>query len=186
MSELAGLWIPIVVSALAVFIASFVAWVVIGHHKPDWRELPEEEATVELLQKSGVGPGLYRFPGANTKSTGENEESRQHRMNTGPWGTVNIWARQPSLGRNLLQSFTFYLVTSVLVAYLGTLALDPGAGFWKVFQLTGTSAILAYAFGGIPNAIWFGSHLRPALMDVIDGLCFGILTGAIFGILWPA
>ncbi len=186
MNELAGLWIPIVVSAVAVFVASFVAWVLVGHHATDWKSLPEEEATIEHLQKSGIGPGQYLFPGRRPKSTNDNEETRQQRMNSGPWGTVNIWARQPSMGRNLLQSFVFYLVTSFFVAYLATLALEPGAKFSPVFQVTGTAAILGYAFGGIPNAIWFGSHFRPALMDVLDGLCYGLLTGAIFGLLWPA
>lgn len=185
MTELAGLWIPIVVSAVAVFVASFVAWVIVGHHAADWKELPEEEATIEHLQKSGIGPGQYVFPGRSPKSSGDLEETRQQRMNSGPWGTINIWARQPSMGRNLLQSFVFYLVTSFFVAYLATLALEPGAEFSPVFQVTGTAAILAYAFGGIPNAIWFGSHLRSALMDVLDGIVYGLLTGTIFGMLWP-
>ena len=185
MNELAGLWIPIVVSAVVVLVASFVSQLIIGRYAAEWKELPEEEATIEHLQKSGIGPGQYLFPGRSPKSSQDLEETRQQRMNSGPWGTVNIWARQPSMGRNLLQSFVFYLVTSFFVAYLATLALEPGAEFSPVFQVTGTAAILAYAFGGIPNAIWFGSHLRSALMDVINGIVHGLLTGTIFGMLWP-
>lgn len=185
MHELASLWIPIVVSAVVVFVASFIAWSTLGHHVPDWKELPEEEATIEHLQKSGISPGQYLFPGRSPKARRDIEESREQRMNSGPWGTVHIWTRQPSVGRNLLQLFVFYLITSVFVAYLATLALEPGAKFSPVFQVTGTSAILAYAFGGIPNAIWFGSRFRAALMDVLDGIAYGLLTGIIFGMLWP-
>ena len=75
-------------------------------------------------------------------------------------------------------------MTSFFIAYLGTLALEPGADFLKVFQVTGTAGILAYAFGFVPNAIWFGTHCRPLLMDIIDGVCFGLITGAVFGMLW--
>lgn len=185
MSELGGLWIPIVVSAIAVVFASVAARVIIGHHNADWKDLPEEEATAEHLQKSGTAPGMYLFPGRRRKLTTDLEELRQQRMNSGPWGTVNIWARQPSIGRQLLQTLTFCLVTSVVVGYLGTLALSSGAQFMQVFRVTGTAGILAYAFGGVPNAIWFGTHLRSAVMDVIDGVCFGLITGVVFGLLWP-
>jgi hypothetical protein len=184
MSELASLWIPILASAVAVFFASFIAWVVIGHHNPDWSELPEEGRTMDFLQKSGIRPGQYLFPLARTKDQMADTE-KQQRLASGPWGSVNIWARPVNMGRNLLQTFTFYLVTSVFIAYLGTLALDPGVGFSKAFQVTGTAGILAYAFGVVPNAIWFGTHLRPLLMDILDGVCFGLITGFIFGMMWP-
>lgn len=185
MEELSALGLPILAAGVSVFLASFVAWVVIGHHKPDWSELPEEEATVELLQRSGAKAGLYIFPMARTQEQ-LSDPVKQQRIESGPWGTVNMWARPASMGRNLLQSFVFYLTTSIFVGYLGTLSLDPGAEFLEVFQVTGTAGILAYAFGGIPNAIWFGTHFRAALMDVIDGICFGLITGLIFASLWPA
>ena len=184
MSELVSLWLPILVSAVAVFFASFLAWVVIGHHNPDWKELPEEGATMDFLQKSGIKPGQYIFPLARTKEQMA-DEGKAQRIASGPWGIVNIWAGQINMGRNLAQSFTFYLVTSLFIAYLGTLALDPGAGFSKVFQVTGTAGILAYAFGVVPNAIWFGTHLRPLLMDIVDGVCFGLITGLVFAAMWP-
>jgi len=106
-------------------------------------------------------------------------------MDSGPWGTVNVRARQPSIGRVLVQSLTFCLVTSVFVAYLGTLSLSPGDDFSRVFQVIGTAGILAYAFGGIRNAIWFGLDFRSAVLDVVDGVFYGLITGVVFGILWP-
>lgn len=185
MSELAALWLPILVSAVAVFFASFLAWVVIGHHTPDWKELPEEEGTMDFLRKSGVHAGLYMFPMARTQEQLK-DEAKQQRMNTGPWGTINVWSGPVHMGSNLLRTFVFYLVTSFFIGYLGTLGLDPGATFSKVFQLTGTAGILAYAFGGIPNHIWFGTHRRPMLMDIIDGVAFGLITGLVFALMWPA
>ena len=185
MNELAGLWIPIVVSSLAVLGTSCVIRVFIAQRLRNWKTLPEEDATVEHLQKSGAGPGFYVFPGRHSRASNASEESRLQRMESGPWGTVNIRAGQPSIGKALVQSLTFCLVTSILVAYLGTLALSPGDDFSRVFQVIGTAGILAYAFGGIPNAIWFGLDFRSAVLDVVDGIFCGLITGAVFGILWP-
>lgn len=184
MDELSALGIPILVAGISVFIASFFAWVVVGHHRSDWSELPEEEKTVEMIQRSGAKAGQYLFPMTRTKEQ-MNDRVKQDRLQSGPWGTVNVWARPANMPRNLLHSFIFYVTTSFFVAYLGTLALDPGASFSKVFQVTGTAGILAYAFGGIPNAIWFGTHFRAAMMDVIDGICFGLITGLVFAFMWP-
>lgn len=185
MNELAGLWIPIVVSSLAVLGASCVVHVFIAQRLRNWKTLPEEDATVEQLQKSGTGRGFYVFPGTQNRASGASEESRLQRMESGPWGTVNIRAGQPSIGKALVQYLTFCLVTSILVAYLGTLALSPGDDFSRVFQVIGTAGILAYAFGGIPNAIWLGLDFRSAVLDVVDGIFCGLITGAVFGILWP-
>jgi len=184
MSELAALWLPILLSSIAVFFASFLAWVVIGHHVPDWREIPEEGKVVDFIRAQGMRPGQYVFPMARSKEAMADPE-KQQRMTSGPWGTLNVWSHQVNMGSNLLKSFTFYLVTSFFVGYLGTLALDAGATFSKVFQVTGTAGILAYAFGHVPNSIWFGTHRRPMLMDILDGVCFGLLTGLIFAAFWP-
>ena len=184
MSELATLWLPILLSSIAVFFASFLAWVVIGHHAPDWSEIPDEGNVIDFIRAQGLRPGQYIFPMARTKEAMADEAKKQ-RILSGPWGTLNIWGRQVNMGRNLLQSFVFYLVTSFFIAYLATLALAPGATFSKVFQVTGTAGILAYAFGHVPNSIWFGTHRRPMLMDIIDGVCFGLITGLIFAAFWP-
>lgn len=186
MNELAGLWIPIVISALAVFTVSSVGRVLVWHRLRNWKALPEEAATVEHLQKSGIAPGLYRFPETHPHNSAEAEESRLHRMNTGPWGTVNIRARQPSPGSALVQSLAFCLVTSVFVAYLATLALDPGDEFSEVFQVSGTAGLMAYAFGGVPNAIWLGQSFRSTVMDVVDGVILGLITGVVFAAFWHA
>jgi hypothetical protein len=51
--------------------------------------------------------------------------------------------------------------------------------------VTGTAAILAHCFAFMPNNIWFGTPKRAILMDVLDGVVYGLITGAVFGALWP-
>ena len=112
-------------------------------------------------------------------------ETKKALVASGPWGTINVWRGAPNMGRNLALTFLFYFVTAVFVGYLGTLALEPGAGFSKVFQVTGTAAILAHCFAFMPNNVWFGTPKRGVLMDVLDGGVYSLITGAIFGAMWP-
>ena len=37
-----SLWLPIVLSAVAVFIVAFIAHMVVGHHKGDWKKRKEK------------------------------------------------------------------------------------------------------------------------------------------------
>jgi hypothetical protein len=53
----------------------------------------------------------------------------------------------------------------------------------KVFQFVGTAGILTYGTANILNGIWFG---RKMVADIIDGVAYGLITGAIFAALWPA
>ena len=183
MSGLLSLWLPILVSAVAIFIASFLAWVVLPHHKPDFKGLPDEDGVVGPVKAANLAPGVYMFPWCGND---HNNPEYARKAKEGPNGVLHVWAGQPNMGKNLGLSMAFYLLVSVIVAYVGTISLGPGVGFMEVFRLTGTVAIMAYALGAIPNAIWFQKPGRAMLMDFVDGVAFGLITGAIFGWLWPA
>jgi hypothetical protein len=64
-------------------------------------------------------------------------------------------------------------------------ALPGAAPFAKVFQVAVTAGILAYCFSFIPNAVWFGSYQRTIVASFIDGIVYGLITGAIFAWRWP-
>lgn len=88
-------------SGVAVFFASFLAWVAIGHHKPDWRELPAEQDLCEQLRRSGLTPGRDIFPLAQSKEQMA-DPSKQRLVKSGPWGTINYWPAAPNQHRQLL------------------------------------------------------------------------------------
>ncbi|UCD75560.1 MAG: hypothetical protein JSV91_01320 [Phycisphaerales bacterium] len=181
--SLVELWLPIVLSAVAVFIVAAVAHTVLPHHKGDWGKAPAEDDLLETLRSKGIGPGQYMFPFCT--GPGElKDEAAKKRFEAGPHGTLTVWPGVPNMTRNLILSFIFYLVVSIFVAYLGALAIDAGS-FREVFRVTGTAGIMAYVLGGIPQAIWFGCSGRSLLMYIIDGIVYGLITGLIFGWLWP-
>ncbi len=60
--DLLSVWLPILVSSIAVFVASFLAWMVLPHHRSDWSKLPDEDGLISALSSGGVKPGQYMFP----------------------------------------------------------------------------------------------------------------------------
>jgi hypothetical protein len=179
------LWLPVIVSALAVFVASFVVWTVLPHHKKDMKVLPDEKAWTECLSKLSIPPGIYMWPGCGSSEEMKSEEYKA-RYAAGPWGSVNIMRAKPNFGRNLVLVFLVYLVISIFVGYITGLARPAGAESLAVFRVAGAVAVLGYCAGALPGAIFMGKPGRFVLTDFLDSLAYGLLTGLIFGWLWPA
>lgn len=184
MEMLAGLWLPILLSAAAVWVASAVVWMALPHHQDDWKGLPDEAGFVAAIRSLNIPPGVYGFPHFGTRKEACTPEA-QEKWKEGPSGQLNVWKPMGGMGKNMVLSFLVYLVVSVLVGYIGAAALPPGAGFAKVMQVLGTASVLAYTIAILPGGIWFQANPRALAMCVIDGIAYGLITGAVFGALWP-
>lgn len=177
-----SLWLPILISGVALFFASWVAWMFLPHHKKEWTRLPDEDAVMNALKAANIPPGQYTFPCPATPNDWKSEEFKA-KMQAGPNGHLVLWSAACSMGRNMLCTVIFFLVANFVIAYLATQALDPGASSMDVFQFVGTAGILTYGTANILNGIWFG---RKMIGDIADGIAYGLITGAIFAALWPA
>ncbi len=183
MSMLASLWLPILVSPAAVWIAGAVVWMALPHHKNDFGKLPDEEGFRGYITSAGIPPGNYGFPEFCSHAEANSPEGRK-KMESGPMGTLSVWGPM-SMGRNMLLTFLVNLAVSVLIGYVGAAAIPPGASFGHVMQVLGTVGVLAYSFAFLPNGIWFQHSPRAMAMCVIDGIAYGLITGAVFAALWP-
>lgn len=184
MDMIAQLWLPILVSAVAIFIVSFLVWMVLPHHKADIKKLPDEPAFVETLGRMNLPPGVYMWPNCETKEEFNSDEFKQ-RYEAGPWGNITVVGAKPNMGANLAIVFVFYLIVSLLTAYITGEAREPGASFSQVFQIAATVAAMAYALGSVPHDIWFGKPMRFRVTEFIDQIVYGLITGAIFAVMWP-
>lgn len=184
MTSLAELWLPILLSSVVVFLASWVAWMLLPHHKPDFQKLADEDTFLNTLRSQGIGPGVYMFPGCDMKDM--KDPAKKARWEAGPHGSLAVLAARPNFVKNLVCVFIFYIVVSLLTAYVASNAVPAGAEYLKVFRIAGTAAIMGYALGGIPHAIFFGRTKRAMAMDVVDGVVYGLLTAGVFAWLWPA
>ena len=62
MVPLAALWLPILLSAVIVFVASSIMHMLLPYHRNDYGQLPEEDKTLSALRSLSLKPGLYVFP----------------------------------------------------------------------------------------------------------------------------
>lgn len=186
MLSLTELWMPILVSAIFVFVASSIVHMVLPIHQSDFKKLPGEDKVLEAMRNAGVGQGAYMFPcPGSMKDMGSPEMIEKYKR--GPVGSMIVNPNgPPAMGKSLIQWFLYSILIGVFVAYLGTLGLSRGAEFMAAFRFAGTVAILAYATVAIPDSIWKGQSWSVTGKFIFDGIVYGLVTGATFGWLWPA
>jgi hypothetical protein len=184
MVPLAALWLPILLSAVIVFIASSIMHMVLPYHRSDYNQLPDEDKILTALRSAPLKRGHYAFPFCthkDMKSPALIEKQKQ-----GPVGFLTIMPSGPPVMPKFLgQWFAFCLLVGFFVALITGQALQPGADHHAVFHLTALTAFLAYGVANFTNGIWRGHTWSATLKEVFDGLIYALLTAATFTWLWP-
>lgn len=178
---IASLLLPTVLTAVAIFFASFLSWMIFQLHLKDWRKLEKEDEFLDAVKNLGIQPGSYSFPGYDDPKELKTEELKQ-KMEAGPNGIVTVFGPM-TMGKNLAMTFVYFLVISFCLGYVATLALEPGAAFADVFRVVGTVGLLVFLGAMIQHAIWFQNRITG---HVIESVAYAVIAGAIFGAMWPA
>ena len=184
MVSLSALWLPIVLSAVIVFVASSVMHMLLPYHQSDYQRLPDEDKVLSNLRGVGLKRGLYIFPFGTHKDMKSQEMQEKYRQ--GPVGMMTVMSSgPPAMPIFLGQWFGYCLITGFFVAYLTGHTVESGAQYLVVFRVAGTAAFLAYGLGHLSNGIWKGQTWSSTIKEVLDGLVYGLLTAGTFGWLWP-
>ena len=185
MGTLSALWLPILLSAVIVFVASSIIHMLLKYHNRDYTKLPNEDAVRAALRAGNPAPKQYIIPYCSDMKEMSSPEMQQ-KFIEGPVGVLNLKPPGlPKMGPSLAQWFLFCLVVSYFIGYVGSHTLPNGATYMRVFQNLGTVGFLGYAAGTVPAAIWMGKPWSVATKEVFDGLIYGLLTAGTFGWLWP-
>lgn len=184
MELLLPLWLPILISAAVVWVVSAIVWMALPHHKNDFIALADENSFIDFLRKSGIKPGNYVFPDFRGREAMKSEKTCKA-LEAGPVGHLSVWQTPLTMGGKMFGTFIVYLIVNTFIAYLAAVTLPKPAEFARVFQVVGTAGIIAYSFSFIPNMIWFGAYRRTIVAGIIDGIVYGLITGAIFAWRWP-
>jgi hypothetical protein len=184
MVPLAALWLPILLSAVIVFIASSIMHTVLPYHRSDYRQLPDEDQLLVALRAAGLTRGLYIFPFGTHKDM--KTPAMLEKYKQGPVGMMTVFPKgPPAMPRFLAEWFGYCLIVAFFVGYLGGHTVRPGANYLAVFRVAGTAAFMAYGLGQLSNAIWKGQTWGMTIREVMDGLVYGLLTAGTFSWLWP-
>ena len=184
MVPLTALWLPIVLSAIIVFVASSIMHMLLPYHQGDYRQLPEEDKLLAALRTVGLQRGLYIFPYGTHKEMKSPAMIEKYKQ--GPVGMITVFpSGPPAMPKFLGLWFAYTLIIGFFVAYLTGHTVKSGEPYLVVFRVAGTAAFLAYGLGNLSNGIWKGQPWCMTLKEVIDGLVYGLLTAGTFGWLWP-
>jgi len=186
MVSLTSLWLPILLSAVIVFVASSLIHMVLGYHKHDIRTLPKEAEVMTALRAFNIPPGDYLMPCAGGPSQMKSPAFLE-KMNKGPVLVMTVMpSGQFTMGPTLAAWFLYCLVVSIFAAYVTRSAIGPGATGHIAFHFASITAFIGYALALWQNTIWYKRSWMTTMKSTIDGIVYGIVTGLAFAWLWPA
>lgn len=184
MVPLASLWLPILLSAVVVFVSSSLLHMVLKYHRTDFAKVPSEDTVLDALRP--IPPGDYMMP-FSTGPEMMKDPAFQEKMKRGPMAVLTIMQgdMQGSFKKALGLWFLYSLVVSVFAAYVAGRALRPGTEYAEVFRFVGTTAFLGYSLAMAQQSIWYAKKWSTTIKSMFDGLIYAMLTAAMFGWLWP-
>ena len=186
MVALTALWLPILLSAVFVFVASSIIHMFLPYHRSDMKKLPDEDGVMDALRGFDIPAGDYVIPYAGSPEVMKSEEFRE-KAKQGPMAFMTVLpSGDPfAMGSQLAQWFIYCVVVSVFAAYLTGRTASPDWEYLMVFRVTGTVAFAGYALALWQRSIWYKQALSTTVKATFDALIYALLTAGVFGWLWP-
>lgn len=186
MIPVTSLWLPILVSAVAVFLASFLVHMVLPYHRSDFAKLPSEDQIAAAIGQAKVPPGDYVFPyGGGPEAM--KDPVWQEKVKRGPVGMMTVIpSGELGMGAQLGQWFVFCILVGIFVAYVTGRAVGAGAEYLGVFRFAATTAFLSYGMAQFQDSIWHRRKWSTTFKNLFDALVYALITAGIFGTFWPS
>jgi hypothetical protein len=185
MVPILSLALPILFSAVIVFIASSILHMVLPFHRNDLRKVPKEDEVINALRRFALPPGDYALPHAGSPAALKDPQFLA-KMNKGPVVLMTVVPNgPPAMPTRLFVWFLYSVIVSVFAAYIAGRALAPGAHYLAVFRFAGCTAFIGYSLALAQHSIWYNRNWMTTLKSMLDGLVYGLLTAGTFGWLWP-
>jgi len=185
MVPLMSLILPIILSAVFVFVASAVMHMMLPYHQSDYKTVPGQDDVQEALRKFNIPPGDYMLPRPASMKEWR-EPAFKEKFMKGPVAMMTVFpSGQMGMGKQLVQWFFYCVLIGVFAGYVAGRAVGPGTPYLTVFRFAGTTAFAAYALGQWQDSIWYRRSWATTMKYTIDSLIFAGLTGGTFGWLWP-
>ena len=185
MTALHSLWLPVLLSAVAVFVVSSLIHMATPWHKGDYAKAPDEDKLMGAVRGLSLPPGDYMVPRPSSRQDMASAKFKD-KMAKGPVMILTVMPGGPvSMGKNLLQWFLYSVVVGLFAAYVAGRALPAGAGSLPVLRFAGATAFIGYSVALWQMSIWFRRSWLTTLRATVDGLVYALITGGILAWLWP-
>ena len=185
MNSISQLWMPVLATAVFIFIASSLIHMVFKWHNADYKKLANEDDVRAAIRVGSPAPGQYILPYcADMKDM--QAEAMQKKYVEGPIGIITLRkACPPSMAMPLS---LWFLYTIAIAAFAGCLAMQAFAGKANspaAGHLVGVVSFLAFTGGSVQMGIWMGKPWGSVAKDVLDGLIYATIAALTFMWLWP-
>ena len=107
MVPLTALWLPILLSAIIVFVASSIMHILLPYHRSDYQRLPDEDKLLVALRSAGLKRGLYIFPFCTHKEMKSPVVIEKYKQ--GPVGMMTVLPTGPPVMPKFLGMWFVYL-----------------------------------------------------------------------------
>jgi hypothetical protein len=185
MTPLSALWLPVLASAVIVFVVSSIIHMASPWHKNDFPRMPREDDVMDALRPLAIPPDTYFIPRPSSRE-GMRAPEFKEKVKKGPVVAMTVFPYPPmSMATNLALWFLFIVAVSLCAAYAASNALDPGGEAVRVFKFVAFVAFMGYSVALWPQSIWYRWPWRLTIKATVDGLVYALVTGAVFGWLWP-
>jgi hypothetical protein len=186
MVSIMSLWLPVLLSAVFVFIVSSIIHMVLKYHNSDFSQIPKEAEVMDALRPFDIKPGNYSVPrAADMKEM--SSPGYQEKLKNGPVFMMTVMPNGPiKMGTALFQWFMFSIIVSILSGYVAGIALGPGAHYMEIFRYVSTVAFVGYTLALWQHKIWYYHSTSATIKSTFDGLIYAFVTAGTFGWLWPS
>jgi hypothetical protein len=179
-----SLWLPIVLSAVFLFVLSSIIHMVMPWHKSDFQKMPDEDKVRAALRPFNVPPGDYTMP--MCEGSNYNSPEFKAKLEEGPnWLVTALPKGCSSMGVTFVQWFVYLLAVNVFVAYVASHSVAANTHYLGVFRIVGAVAFVAHAAAQWPQSIWYRRKWSTTIKCTFDGLLYALVTAGTFGWLWP-
>jgi len=185
MTGLGALWLPILLSSVAVFVVSSMIHMMSPWHKSDYPKLANEDRAMDALRALNIPPGDYFVPRPSNREEMRSPQFAE-KMKKGPVVVMTVFPSGPQpMGKRLAGWFLYSVVVGLFAAYIAGRALPPGAGFRQVLCFAGVTAFVGYALALWQMSIWYGRAWLATIKATVDSVIYALVTAAILGWMWP-
>lgn len=186
MNPLLSLWLPILLSAVVVFVISSLVHMVLKWHASDYSAFANEDAVRDAIRAGNPAPGRYVLPHcAEMKDMASAAMVKKYQE--GPVGHVTILRNGVhNMGKYLGQWFLWSLAIAVVAAFLAAriYGLDHSHAR-AAAKLVGAVSFIAHGFGTVTESIWMGRPWSGSAKYLLDAALYAVGSGLVFLWLWP-
>ena len=185
MNTLLALWLPILLSAVVVFVISSLIHMVIKWHAGDYDSLSNEDAVRDAIRAGNPAPGRYVVPHCKDMKDMASEAMMKKYVE-GPVAHFTLGPNgAPNMGKFLGLWFLWSLVIAAVAAYLAArlIPLDP-AHARGAAKLAGAVTFIAYGFGTVTESIWMMRPWSTSAKYLLDAALYAVGSGLVFYWLW--